>query len=305
MKRFTVAATVFPLVAMVAVAQESTAALKKALSPLPSTVMGNAVKGAPYSADEITESLQVLGDGTRISNQTKVTVYRDGDGRVRRENGREITISDPVDHVSYTLNPKTMTAVKSSMGWTTTVSPGGTEKLYFFTSGTQTVTTSAEPANAQETAARLDKLKAELAASQAMVVNGVTASTQMTAAMKADLDAAMAKVKSSARGKVETLGQQIMEGVPAEGTRTTTTIEAGEIGNDRPISVVSERWYSSELQTPVMSKHSDPRTGEETFRLANVRRGEPGADLFMVPAGYTIRDGLAPKAVTAPSKKEE
>jgi hypothetical protein len=67
-------------------------------------------------------------------------------------------------------------------------------------------------------------------------------------------------------------------------------LETGAIGNDRPIQMVNERWYSSELQTVVMTKHSDPRTGEEIFRLTNISRAEPGADLFLVPANYQLQE---------------
>jgi hypothetical protein len=78
---------------------------------------------------------------------------------------------------------------------------------------------------------------------------------------------------------------QSIEGVLSEGTGSSETIPAGAIGNDKPIQVVNERWYSSELKTLTMTKHSDPRTGEETFRLTNIRRGEPSPDLFQPPAG--------------------
>jgi hypothetical protein len=93
-------------------------------------------------------------------------------------------------------------------------------------------------------------------------------------------------VLTTAKG--ETLGQQTIEGVLADGTRNVETIEAGAIGNDRPIQVVNERWYSSELKTVVMTRRSDPRSGEEVFRLTNIRRGEPGANLFQPPPGFQI-----------------
>ena len=68
------------------------------------------------------------------------------------------------------------------------------------------------------------------------------------------------------------------------------TIAAGEMGNERPIEVVSERWYSEQLKTLVLTKHSDPRFGDTTLRLTNVRLGEPSALLFEVPADYTVQD---------------
>ena len=76
-----------------------------------------------------------------------------------------------------------------------------------------------------------------------------------------------------------------IEGVEAEGTRTTVTIPAGEIGNERAIEIVSERWYSPELQLVVMTRHSDPRLGETTYKLTNINRTEPAKTLFEVPAG--------------------
>ncbi|MFZ1972450.1 MAG: hypothetical protein WAU89_06370 [Candidatus Acidiferrales bacterium] len=84
------------------------------------------------------------------------------------------------------------------------------------------------------------------------------------------------------------LGTQTIGGVSAEGTRTTRTIPAGEIGNTKPIVVVTERWYSADLQMVVMTKRSDPRSGDSTFQMTNVQRGEPSASLFQVPSDYTI-----------------
>jgi hypothetical protein len=40
----------------------------------------------------------------------------------------------------------------------------------------------------------------------------------------------------------------------------------------------------------VMTHHSDPRTGDSTYQLRNIVRGEPDATLFAVPAGYEIRE---------------
>ncbi len=75
-----------------------------------------------------------------------------------------------------------------------------------------------------------------------------------------------------------------MEGVNVQGERRTHTIEAGEIGNDRPIQTIDEHWYSPDLQLDVMTRHSDPRSGEQLTRMVDIRRGEPDASLFQVPA---------------------
>src|SRR5262249_29941945 len=89
----------------------------------------------------------------------------------------------------------------------------------------------------------------------------------------------------------ESLGKQMIEGVEAEGQRVTVTIQAGKIGNERPIVTVNERWYSPELQTVVLSKNSDPRIGETTYKLINIDRSEPNPALFQVPSDYTVEEG--------------
>src|SRR4051794_11479907 len=91
-----------PLCALIAAAQdeapppmEKMAAQIKIMS-LQSGVMGKTVKGAPYSGVEVNESTQMLGDGTRIHNESQTHVFRDSEGRMRRETPNEITIWDPV-----------------------------------------------------------------------------------------------------------------------------------------------------------------------------------------------------------------
>jgi len=68
--------------------------------------------------------------------------------------------------------------------------------------------------------------------------------------------------------------------VIANGSRSTTTIPAGQIGNEQPIQIVSEQWVSPDLQVLVLTKHTDPRSGETTYRLNNITRVEP-ANTFL------------------------
>jgi hypothetical protein len=88
----------------------------------------------------------------------------------------------------------------------------------------------------------------------------------------------------------EDLGSQSIEGVSAIGSRSTTTIPAGAIGNEQPITIVSEQWFSPDLQVLVLTRHSDPRQGDTTYRLVNVVRAEPDRSLFVVPADYTFKE---------------
>jgi hypothetical protein len=90
---------------------------------------------------------------------------------------------------------------------------------------------------------------------------------------------------------VTNLGRQVIEGIAADGSRSTSVIAVGTIGNDRPIEVISERWLSPELQVLVMSRLHDPRNGDTTFHLTRIHRNEPDRSLFVVPAGYRIALG--------------
>jgi hypothetical protein len=91
------------------------------------------------------------------------------------------------------------------------------------------------------------------------------------------------------------LGTQTINGVTAQGTRITRTIAAGQFGNVKPIVIVTERWYSSELQTYVMTKKTDPVMGDTVTQLTNIQRAEPDASLFKVPSDYAVSQGGGPR----------
>jgi hypothetical protein len=86
------------------------------------------------------------------------------------------------------------------------------------------------------------------------------------------------------------LERKTLEGVSVEGRRSTTTIRAGAIGNDLPITIPSEEWSSPDLSVLVMTRRSDPRTGESSYKLTNIVRAEPDKSLFVVPSDYTVRE---------------
>jgi hypothetical protein len=208
---------------------------------------GRVVKNAPYSADLVTESVQALPDGNHIRQSSSVKVYRDSEGRTRREqtvnlNGlgsnsnmpQLVFINDPVAGMNYALNPKDRTATRST--WTR----GG----------------------------RMGKNPPPPGA-----------------------DLRPRRSETSANIRSEDLGRQTMEGVAVEGRRVTTTIPAGQVGNDQPIVLVNETWFSPELQTVVLSKRSDPRSGETVTRMMNISRNEPLRLLFEPPADYKVSDG--------------
>ncbi len=242
-------------------------------------VMGSAVKGAPYSATEVNENTQVLADGTRIHRESQVNVYRDSEGRTRRENPEGITIFDPMAGVSYSLDVKTQTARKLPGMNYVFVRNGNGEAVTATYSMRVSGSSSEGPAREEALAKSERAAKAEIAAAAPGWIS-VDGPVAQTVEIRRKLERVAAQTES--------LGKQMIEGVSSEGTRTTQTLEAGAVGNDRPIQMVNERWYSPELQTLMMTRHSDPRTGEEVFKLTNVSRSEPSPVLFQVPAGYQV-----------------
>ena len=238
-------------------------------------IPGKTVKGAPYSATAETSSVQTLADGNRITNKSLSNVARDSEGRTRREQSLPaigpwasegpapmmITITDPVAGVAYMLEERTKTARKLPAKDMTMMTAKAA-------AGVRTAVRIAGPPSAGE----------------AMVHSG--GNDVMFVRHAGSVGEASAI--GSSQTKTEQLGNSNIEGIVAEGTRTVTTIPAGQMGNERPIEIVDERWYSNELQTVVMTKHSDPRMGETTFRLTKVSRGDPPRSLFEVPADYKV-----------------
>jgi cytochrome c556 len=265
------------------------------LMGLQGSIMGKTVKGAPYSAVEVTENTQMLADGTRIHNESQTQVYRDSEGRLRRETPTEITIWDPVANASWVLNPKDKTARKLPMGnfvYTSTRTANGETATYVVRSDEKGFRTSDETRVVEQKLAAAReadpaKIKAELEAHMRQPgPGGVGIAVAATAGPNGEVMRRTMVMKQ--KMNTDQLGKRTIEGVSAEGTRMTATIEAGAIGNDRAINTVTERWFSPELQTVMLTRTTDPRSGEESFKLVNVNRSEPASYLFQVPAGYQV-----------------
>jgi hypothetical protein len=96
---------------------------------------------------------------------------------------------------------------------------------------------------------------------------------------------------AAARGQEQDLGTKTIGGVVASGTRTTQTIPAGSVGNEQPILVVRETWFSNDLKMPVIVSVADPRDCDSVTQFSRIVLGEPDAALFQVPSGYTISAG--------------
>ncbi|HYW47331.1 MAG TPA: hypothetical protein VE959_30970 [Bryobacteraceae bacterium] len=216
---------------------------------------GRVVKNAPYTADVVSEVSQTLPDGNRIKQTGTVHVARDSEGRTRREQALEnlngLAPNARLPHVVFINDPVA--------GANYALNP--TEK---------TATKSAWVPRGGGPGARGDQPG-----------GGPRPAVRVPGAVR---------VRPRPNVKTEALGRQSIEGVPADGTRTTMTIPAGQVGNEQPILVVTETWYSPDLQTVVLSKRSDPRSGDTVTRITNVTRAEPPRTLFDVPADFKLTD---------------
>jgi hypothetical protein len=277
---------------------------------------GKVVKGAPYSAQAVTETIQTLSDGNRIVNRITSSVYRDSEGRTRREQtlkgigvlgtGEEplqtIFINDPVAGVTYALDSRSHVAFKSEpfkFEFKQAAKPGmppGVEGQRFEFK---------VPAPGTAAGGVVMTAPFEGPPPPGGVPGPLTEGEQFTVKTESGAGNYIFKRRGvpNANEVKEQLGKQLIEGVEAEGTRTTVTIPAGEIGNERAIEIVSERWYSPELQLVVMTRHSDPRSGETVYKLTNISRTEPERSLFEVPADYTVKEGPHPLPNIAPLPK--
>jgi hypothetical protein len=233
---------------------------------------GAPVQGAPYSATITSDNVQTLSDGTHIEQSTSGNIARDSQGRTRQDASLPaignmsaanaphlVFIQDPVTQTAYTLNLTDKTAEKMPALPPNLNPPGplGSGKMIMqMRSGV-----------AMGGVAMADTPPPGIALQRTFIAN------------------------DQGQATTEDLGAQTMEGVSVTGVRTTRTIPAGEIGNDKPISIVTEVWTSSELKTIVYSKRDDPRMGEQTFRLTNIVRSEPDASLFTVPPDFKIVEG--------------
>ena len=234
---------------------------------------GPSVKGAPFCATVATEHTQLLADGNRIHTSDSSLLCRDSEGRTRREAGlnlmggapqtsapKLVTIVDPVAGVRYLLDPSSKTAHK------------------------MTLPTAAPESGASGTVVKREGVylyQHSGSSGPNLVFNNVFVN-------KVGHDAGDSSQSAAHNSSKESLGEQTINGVQATGTRITTVIPAGKMGNEKPITITSEQWYSSDLKTTVMTLHNDPWAGELKTEFKNVNTAEPDASLFSVPSDYKI-----------------
>jgi len=227
---------------------------------------GKTVTGAPFTATATSETTQTLQDGSEIHRTSQITMYRDSQGRSRQE--ATFTGLGPL---AASGTPKTMVAISDPVA--------GVHIML----------------NTQQKTARRMAFRARS--------GGSAANAQSTSSFEGRMQAREQKEEAAGLLKKESLGTQIIDGVVAEGTRTTHIIPAGQIGNEKALQIVSERWYSPDLQIVLKSTRTDPRFGTTTYTVTSIQRTEPAASLFTVPSDYTVQAGGRPgagRAIMAP-----
>lgn len=286
----------------------------KVLAELSAARPASSMKNAPFSAEEVNESVQVLADGNRISRSWTGKIYRNSEGRVRREtnggtggvmgsaftiSGGGVSVFDPVIGQKFQLDREFKTArvaeLKAGQEITIVTAPRAMEEdkaKFLARMGTE-----------QELKTELRAIEPIKAVPGIMAVPPIVTTIAPMGAQGGRL-AYSAGPTSKYETRSEDLGTRDFEGVSAEGSRKTTTIPAGAIGNERPIEISYERWFSRDLGMVVYSKNIDPRFGEQIYRMANIVRAEPDPSLFTVPSGYRKVNGGTAYRVT-PSKTTE
>lgn len=255
---------------------------------------GKIVKNAPYSAQAVSEKVQSLPDGNQITVRNVTTFYRDSAGRTRRDMAgddgelRNITIRD-ADGVTYILRPRDKTATR--IGAPREMAAAARDK-------------------ARERIEQLrkeGKLPPDAAGREAIIVKRVERVTGEAGHGFGHLGTRIAGAFGdrawSSKAVTRELGSREVGGVKAEGKMRTYEIPAGALGNRNPIVVTHETWYSPELQVTVYIRHSDPRTGDNTYRLENLKREEPAASLFALPSDYTVTDARVRMEMRKQEKK--
>jgi hypothetical protein len=266
---------------------------------------GNVVKGAPYSADAVTDTTQTLSDGNRLVQHSTATEYRDSEGRERREQVlanlvgftaqsdpvQTVFISDPVAGVNYSLNSSDHTAMKLPVPTLPPPPPsGGFAPDVLYRQVTISGVSVSGPASGPGpvVSGMVSAAAGPITATAGSGPNAIFVRRGIGSTATTTFDQALPMPN------LEQLGSKTIAGVSATGTRSTITIPAGQIGNDQPLVITDERWYSPDLQVTVQSTHTDPRMGTTTYALQNVSRAEPSPTLFQVPADYTVTDAPEP-----------
>jgi hypothetical protein len=262
-----------------------------------------AEKGNPYSAREVREFKQTLGDGTVISRQSTRLLARDRDGRTRQElrqpdGSARVFINDPVEKVAFILDPQKRVACRADfneraindcfnqtrgdwkpLGFAFSASKNGIGMMNARDDLTVEVSPRAQIIDLSKKTIIKHDFSGPLLPTPPLPPIPPTPTLSGTPGANATQ---ITREKKT---------QQPYEGLSVDVDRTVETIAVGSIGNSKAIESVYERYYSPELKTNVYVRRSDPRNGESVYRMVDVKRTAPDAQLFRAPGGYTVSEG--------------
>ena len=269
------------------------------------------VKNAPYSAEGVFERTQNLADGNQIVDKSSSMSYRDSAGRTRYETRNaagtvtSISINDFPAGVSYQLYPETKTGTKIGPFPRPTPVTGEKARVMF-----EELRKEGADAHDGIVVKRVERSDGEAGQRVRENVRIQITRQAMDGRPMPGMDAvgpiiagAFGDMKWSNKATTKDLGSKDIEGVKALGKLRSYEIPAGEIGNRNAIVVTNETWSSPDLKVTLLSKTSDPRSGERIYRLAGLKRDEPAPALFTVPSDYTIKDGTTAVLKSVEEKK--
>jgi hypothetical protein len=292
-----------------------------------SFAMANAriVKGAPYSALAVSEFHQTLSDGNHIDRSRTTLLFRDGEGRTRQEtmgthpmiflndvtSGRRYVL-DPARKTALLLSPDGHGPAPENSGPGMLGSVGAVFHRTFNRIAVATGLSDPDPIEQGRPAPDVPQVGGFHGPEPAGDFHtfGPPPGPPPGGAppgpppgppppgLGPDLGPlpTLPLVLREARGPgtVSSLGSKEFDGVRADGTRTTWTIAAGQIGNEKPIVLTSDQWYAPDLLLVVATRDSDPRDGETLYQVRDLKRSEPSPELFAVPPDYTVTSGVSP-----------
>lgn len=300
------------------------------------------VKGAPYCAQAVHETVQALADGNRIVRQQTSQLCRDGEGRTRQEVERQgrkmVYLRDAVSGENWLLDPERKTARYLGGGRASAEAQREygermreyqdkmrdyNEKMREYgrkmRDWAQENFAHGEPTPRGDTPRPPSPPAAPRVATPVVIAPGeggqevrvirVETPTSPTPPMP-PLPAALALrleplTVPGVDGPLSDLPPKEIEGLKVTGGRATRTIPAGKIGNEKPIVISREVWTSPDLKVTVSAQTRDPRSGEQNYQLRNIRRAEPDAALMQVPADYAKTGLPKPRAPKDARERKE
>lgn len=227
----------------------------------------------PYTAEFKTTSVQTLANGATITHETTSAEARDSQGRTMNSTQQVqfaagvpsftfVNINDPVENTQIQWDSQQKKATITKM-------PPKDQRSGCWADNEGHIRMSFGPRNVQSTITQ--------AAAGAGLVHAAT--------LPAPVPMQTPRMPQPNR---EDLGTETIQGLEAHGERWTTTMPAGQIGNDKPLVTTTETWISRDFGLIVRTIRDDPQMGKNTRELVSFTPGEPDLAVFQPPQDYEV-----------------